>query len=83
MIERPDGTSLLRYGKQALTWREVGRRPAKTKAATKPIVNNRRWTPPADHPFWRGLGAVSRRPAAGTEGLTVLLRREPPTVLLR
>jgi hypothetical protein len=65
VIEQLDGTLLLRYGNEALTWREVARRPAKAKAARKPIVNNKRWKPPADHPFRRGPGAASRRPGLG------------------
>jgi transposase len=65
VIEKLDGTLLLRYGGQTLTWREVDRRPPKTKAAKKPVVNNKRWRPPADHPFRRGLGSVSRRPGPG------------------
>jgi transposase len=65
VIEKLDGTLLLRYGTAALTWREVARRPAKPKAARKPTVNNKRWKPPADHPFRRGLGPPPRRPGLG------------------
>ena len=65
VIEKLDGTLLLRYGKEPLTWREVARRPAKAKAARKPVVNNKPWKPPADHPFRRSLTPVSRGPGLG------------------
>jgi hypothetical protein len=65
VIEKPDGALLLRYGKEPLTWREVARRPAKAKAARKPVVNNKPWKPPADHPFRRGLTAATRGPGLG------------------
>ncbi len=59
VIERLDGTLLLRFGTEGLDWREVGERPAKAKASRKkPIVNNRRWTPATDHPFRRSLKGV-------------------------
>ena len=68
VIERLDGTLLLRYGDEPLAWREVGRRPAKAEAKRRkrPVVNNKRWTPPADHPFRRGLGGVP--PGGGGAG---------------
>jgi len=53
VIEKLDGTLLLRYGKEQLTWREVSRRPEKAKPKRKPVVNNKPWKPPADHPFRR------------------------------
>jgi transposase len=62
VIEKADGTLLLRYGNDELTWREVARRPAKPKAARKPVVNNKHWKPPADHPFRRSLKAAPRGP---------------------
>lgn len=65
VIEKLDGTLLLRYGQEPLTWREVARRPAKAKAAREPVTNNKPWKPPADHPFRRGLRAASRRPGLG------------------
>ena len=55
VIEKFDGSLLVRYGKVDLIWREVMRRPAKTKAAKKSIVNNKVWTPAANHPFRRSL----------------------------
>jgi len=61
VIEKLEGSLLLRYGQENLTWREVSRRPAKAKAARKPIVNNKRWKPPANHPFRRSLGDALRR----------------------
>ena len=65
VIEKLDGTLLLRHGAEALTWREVSARPAKAKAARKkPIVNNQRWVPPADHPFRRSLKGVPAARAA-------------------
>jgi transposase len=69
VIERLDGTLLLRYGSADLTWREVSRRPAtkaKAKRTKKPVVNNKRWRPPPDHPFRRSLRpAASRGPGLG------------------
>ena len=65
VIEKLDGTLLLRYGSEDLTWREVSRRPTKAKARKKPIVNNKPWKPPADHPFRRGVRAAPRVPGLG------------------
>jgi transposase len=55
VIEKLDGTLLLRFGAEPLVWREVNGRPAKPKAAKKPVTNNKPWKPAADHPFRRGL----------------------------
>jgi hypothetical protein len=60
VIEKLDGTLLLRFGAEGLEWREVGERPAKAKASRrKPVVNNKAWRPPADHPFRRSLGGAA------------------------
>jgi len=65
VIEKLDGTVLLRYAGQDLSWREVSRRPPRPRKPKKPIVNNKRWKPPADHPFRRGNACVSRRGGLG------------------
>ena len=65
VIERLDGTLLVRHEKATLAWREVGERPAKAKAKrAKAIVNNVCWVPPADHPFRRSLKGVPAAQAA-------------------
>jgi transposase len=65
VIEKLDGTVLLRYGADELGWAEVSRRPPKPKPPRKPVVNNKPWKPPADHPFRQGLRAASGRPGLG------------------
>ena len=68
VIEKLDGTLLLRFGNEALTWREVARRPTKAKAARKPVVNNKGWKPPADHPFRRQVAAAAAPRGPGLGG---------------
>jgi transposase len=60
VIEKLDGSLLVRYGKEALAWRELTKRPAKARPARKPTVNNKPWSPAADHPFRRSLDGSSR-----------------------
>jgi transposase len=50
VVEKADGTLLLRYGTETLTWREVVERPKKARPAKKPVANNTAWKPAADHP---------------------------------
>lgn len=48
-----DGRLLVEHQGQKLSAAELQRRPAAVKAKKKPIVNNRRWKPAADHPWNR------------------------------
>jgi transposase len=59
--ELADGQLLLVHKDQRLTFSEVPARREPAKKVKKPIVNNRRWKPPADHPWNRGP-AVGPRP---------------------
>lgn len=60
VIEKLDGSLLVRYAKEDLTWTEVIKRPARAKPAKKPIVNNKPWAPAADHPFRRSVKGAPR-----------------------
>jgi hypothetical protein len=57
-----DGRLLLDYQGTRLTFTELPARPAPPKAKKKPAVNNRRYKPPANHPWNRGGPAVGPRP---------------------
>jgi hypothetical protein len=94
VVEKADGAVLLRYGGVDLSLREVARRPEKPKPPKKPVVNNKRHVPPADHPWNRrraggraGGRAPRTRPAARPSAATPPrpLRRDTRqgTVLLR
>ncbi len=50
VIEKLDGTVLLRSGAGPPVWREVKGRPGKPKAARKAVTNNKPWKPAAGHP---------------------------------
>jgi hypothetical protein len=50
-----------------LHWRELSQRPERA-GMKKPVVNNRRWIPPAKHP-WRGVPRVKPAPAAPARAL--------------
>ena len=65
VVEKADGTLLLRYGIEMLTWREVAERPKKARPAKKPVVNNAAWKPAADHPFRRRIVGGSPLPGRG------------------
>lgn len=56
--EKADGTLGLLWEGQHLTWQEVKERP-KRQREKKPVVNNKKWVPPADHP-WKA------RPSCGS-----------------
>lgn len=60
--ERADGTLLVRYAGRRLTWLEVARRPARAKPARRPVTNNKRYKPAADHPFNRHPACPGSRP---------------------
>ena len=62
--ERADGSLLVRHAGRPLTWTEVARRPAKVRAKPprKPVTNNKRYKPPADHPFNRTPACPGSRP---------------------
>jgi len=61
--ERADGSLRLRYDGAELTWAEVARRPAMARAkAKRPVTNNKRHKPPADHPFNRNPACPGSRP---------------------
>lgn len=65
VTEQLDGTLHVTYGGQDLRWREVSERPPKRPRprARKPVVNNKRWTPPPQHPWKASASCVSRRGA--------------------
>ena len=68
-----DGRLIVEYKGQRLAAQELGGKPAAAKAK-KPIVNNRRYKPAADHPWnrpavGRGVPRVSLAPAAPTRDL--------------
>jgi hypothetical protein len=64
--EKACGEVHVLWAGQKLTWHPVERRPrrAKRAKAKKPVVNNRRWVPPPDHPWKRKAPAASPAPAA-------------------
>lgn len=64
VIEKADGELLVRYAGEPLMWAEVPARPAREKAkkARKPVTNNKRYVPPADHPFNRRPACPGSRP---------------------
>jgi hypothetical protein len=66
--QRADGVLLVQRGAERLTFTELRARPAKA-APRKPVVNNRRYKPPATHPWNRdpvGRGAPRVIPAPAT-----------------
>ena len=65
-----DGKLLVQHKGQALTCRELNQRPVWPQEK-RPVINNRRWKPQADHPWNRGPACradprVSLAPAAPT-----------------
>lgn len=65
---------------QPLEWRRVTQRPVRPKPKP-PIVNNRRWKPPASHPWKSTLPAA--RPSSPTAPGPVPREIDQRTVLLR
>src|SRR5688500_7714171 len=61
--ELADGRLLLDHEGERLGFTELAVRPTPAKPKKKPVVNNRRYTPPADHP-WKSEPAVAPRPPA-------------------
>jgi hypothetical protein len=78
--EKLDGSVQLLSRGRLLRWRELPQRPKRMVAAKPVIKNNRRWVPPIDHPWKRGLGSRASSPSAPQPstpepaGVTVLLR---------
>ena len=62
-----DGRLVVQHGDQKLAVRELPGQPVPPpkpkRKHTRPVVNNRRWTPPAQHP-WKRAAAVACRGAA-------------------
>lgn len=79
--ELPGGGGVqVAWQEQPLTWRAVTQRPRRAKP--KPtIVNNKRWIPPASHPWKRGLPAA--RGSSPTAPHPVPREDNQRTVLLR
>ncbi len=71
--EKLDGSIQVVHRGRKLKFKELPARPTR-KTERKPVKNNRGWTPPAGHPWKRGIAD-----AAGT--VTVLSSRNPLTVL--
>ena len=61
--QRGDGVLVVEYGSERLSYRELAARPVAAKVK-KVVVNNRRWTPAARHP-WR-LDPVGSGVSRGT-----------------
>jgi hypothetical protein len=55
--ERADGTLQVLWQGQPLAWRRLSERPRRPKPKAA-VTNNRRWTPPASHPWKAGLPAA-------------------------
>jgi transposase InsO family protein len=71
VIEKANGDLIVRYADQALTWTEVSRRPKRAKAkAKKPVMNNKRYVPPATHPFNRQPACPGSRPGVRASSAT-------------
>jgi hypothetical protein len=60
--ETADGAVHVLWDGQKLAWRLVERRPTRAKVK-KPVVNNKRWVPAADHP-WKRAGPAARASSA-------------------
>lgn len=77
--QQADGTLLLEQAGRRLSYKLLSSRPVAPKAR-KVVVNNRRWTPPASHPWKLGLAAVeasrgSLAPAAPARDFHVKRRK--------
>ena len=59
--QRADGRLVVVHGGEKLTFAELGSAPKPAKEKKAVIVNNRRWVPPANHP-WRGGPATPPPP---------------------
>lgn len=78
--ELADGTLRMLWQGQPLSWQRVNERPRRPRP--KPaIVNNRRWTPPASHPWKAGLPAA--RASSPTAPQPLQRENRQRTVLLR
>ena len=67
--ERADGSLLVEHKGERLSFAELGSRPEPAAKPKAPAVNNRRWVPPASHPWKAGLAARTgaAAPAAPAE----------------
>jgi hypothetical protein len=64
LIKHPaDGKLIVEHNGQCLTVRELNAKP-KTPKTRKPIVNNRKWKPKADHPWNKPEPARNLAPRA-------------------
>jgi hypothetical protein len=63
--QRADGQLVVEHKGERLAFRELPARPAPPRTEPKPVVNNRRWTPPATHP-WKCNGPASRAAPRGS-----------------
>src|SRR4051812_13593071 len=70
--EKADGTVQVLWDGRKLSWHPVERRPqrAKRAKAKRPVVNNKRWTPPPEHPWKRRTPAAPPAPAARASSAT-------------
>jgi hypothetical protein len=64
-----DGGLVMEHKGQRLSFEEIKAKPAPVKAKKKEIVNNRRYKPPASHP-WNREPAVGSRPPANPASAT-------------
>ena len=55
--QRGDGVLVVEHGQQRLVYKELAAKPVAAKTR-KVVLNNRRWTPPASHPWRLGLVPV-------------------------
>jgi transposase len=66
--DRPDRPIQLVWQQQSLLWEAVSARPKRQKPKPK-IVNNKRWTPPAKHPWKAGMeGRMKNRALPAPHG---------------
>jgi transposase len=84
-----DGRLVVEHKGEKLTVQELADRPARApvKKRKQAVLNNRRWLPPVDHPWKKGLARpplprVSPAPAAPARDLHAEGKRKKVTVLL-
>ena len=62
--EKLDGSVQLLSNGHKLHWKELPSRPERAGAGKKPIRNNKRYVPPPEHPWKRGVAARASSPTA-------------------